>query len=98
MAKIWGILRKNHKIYKDLVFETEGTDLEDTKEAVGDICKSMDIPQPIWLHKQEEELELFGRTRFNQDNFIESIDFDHFEIEYLKEKRKSSDPRNDFSF
>ena len=98
MARIWGVLRKNHKIYKDLVVETAEAGLEDVKNAVGEICKSMDIPQPIWLHKQEAELEDFGRTKFITDNFIESIDFDQFEIEFLREKKKSSDPRNDFSY
>ena len=43
------------------------------------------------------EIERFGRTSFSQDDFVEPIAFDKFEIEFLREeKRRSADPRNDF--
>lgn len=98
MAKIWGKIYKNHKMQNDMVWETILSDHEAEQEAVEEICKKLDIPQPIWLNKQLSEMEQFGRTRFNSDNFMESITFDQFEVEYIREKGKSKDPRNDFSF
>ena len=97
MDKLWGILRKKHRIWKDKVVEVAGDDLSAAQEAVGEISYALDIPRPIWLDKHTDEIERFGRTSFSQDDFVEPIAFDKFEIEFLREeKRRSADPRNDF--
>ena len=49
-----------------------------------------------YMREHTEEIERFGHTSFSQDHFIESINFDKFEIEFLREKHRSADPRNDF--
>lgn len=96
MARLWGILKKKNRIWQDVVVDADGDGLEATQEALGDLCYRLDVPRPIWLNKHTEEIERFGRTSFTQDHFVEPIAFDRLEIEFLREKGRSSDPRNDF--
>ena len=44
-----------------------------------------DLQQPIWLDKNINEFKRVDKTRFEQDNFIEQIDFDYLEIEVIEE-------------
>lgn len=97
MAKLWAILRKKQKIWRDITVEVDFDDLDSAMEALSRACYELDIPRPMWLQKNENDMETFGRTFFSQDHFIESINFDRLEIEFLREKAKSPDPRNDFS-
>ena len=98
MSRLWMRLIKRHRI-----------DSQDTcpclwgeeKDALVELCRRHDVPAPIWLDKQEREWVDFRRTSFTQDQFFEEIGFDRMEIEFLDDdgkKRKSNDPRNDFSF
>ena len=70
------------------------------KEAHGALqedCLELDLPEPLWLEKNEREWEEFGMTRFLPDAFFEQVDFERLEIEYIDPdapKRKSRDPRN----
>lgn len=96
MARLWGILRKKNRIWRDAVVEAPGDDAESAQEALGEICYQLDIARPIFLRKHEEEIARFGRTAFTQEHFLEPIAFDKFEIEFLRERGRSTDPRNDF--
>ncbi len=96
MARLWGILRKKNRIWRDIVVEIHGDDSDATQDALSDVCYALDIPRPIWLDKHTDEIDRFGRTSFTQEHFVESLDFDRFEIEFLREKHRSTDPRNDF--
>ena len=67
--------------------------------ALQDITKAMDLPNPIWLSKHVAEYEAYRRTAFLPDHFIEAVDFQRLEIDFLEDsdvKRRSRDPRNDF--
>jgi hypothetical protein len=44
------------------------------------LCKSADIPAPIWLSKNTFELARIGKTSFSADQFAEPVRFDMFEI------------------
>lgn len=96
MARLWARIIKDHRI-----------DRQDTcpcvwgreDEALTELCKGFDIPKPIRLPKHEREYESFRRTAFTREHFVEEIDFDRLEIEFLDDtgkKRKSNDPRNQF--
>ncbi len=91
MLKLWGILRKNNKMIRDLVVENGDNSLspeEQLNACIGEICYQFDIPKPIWLSKHQNEFEQFHRTVFKADHFMENIDFDAFEIEAIIEKEK----------
>ena len=62
-------------------------------------CRQLDISRPIWLDKYTCEWDEFGQTRFLPDDFLESVDFQRLEIEFIDpdaKKKKSRDYRNEF--
>lgn len=59
---------------------------EQLKKCIIKICNDLDIQKPYWLPKNLEEFNRLSKTSFNQDNFIEQISFDKFEIEVIEEK------------
>ncbi|MDR2514256.1 MAG: hypothetical protein LBD02_03485 [Christensenellaceae bacterium] len=98
MARLWIVLRRKQKIWKQAVVEVGKTEgCEAVREALTRACAELDIPRPIWLAKNESDMEAFGRSFFTQDHFIEAVEFDRLELEWLREGAKSRDPRNDFS-
>ena len=46
---------------------------------------AFDLQHPIWLDKNIADFKRFSKVKFNQDNYIEEIDFDYFELEVLDE-------------
>jgi hypothetical protein len=72
---------------------------DNAREALREACHEMDLPEPLWLEKNEKEWETFGMTRFLPDAFFETVPFERMEIEYIDPdapKKKSKDPRNAF--
>ena len=47
------------------------------------ISRHFDLARPIWLAKNRQHLKNFGSTRFDQDNFIETIGFQYLELEIV---------------
>ena len=69
----------------------------DAHRALLEACHELDLPEPIWLDKNEREWDEFGMTRFLPDAFMEPVHFDRLEIEFIDpeaKKRRSTDPRN----
>lgn len=63
---------------------------EDTRthkifNAVEKVCIEFDLSKPIWLDSNIAEFKRTGKTRFNQDSFIEEIGFDYLEIQIIEE-------------
>lgn len=50
------------------------------------VCKQMDIPVPPWLGKNTREFARFRRTFFFEEQFIEKVNFDRFEIRQIGSK------------
>jgi hypothetical protein len=68
------------------------------REALLEACHELDLPEPLWLEKNEREWNEFGQTRFLPDAFFEFVRFDRLEIEYIDPDApggKSRDPRNE---
>ena len=93
MTGIWVRLIKRHRIWKQ---ETRTCAYSDARDELTEVCRALDVPCPIWMSKHEREFEEFRRTAFNKDHFMESIEFDKLEIEFIDgdTKKKSQDPRN----
>lgn len=85
MIKIWGKLIKDNKIIKDevAVFNVEGSYQENLKICITELCDKFDVSKPYWLPHNMDEFNKRGKTIFNEDNFVEELDFDKFEIEEL---------------
>lgn len=50
-----------------------------------EICLQFDLGEPIWLDSNIRDFKRHAKTRFNQDSFIEQIDFDFLEIHVIEE-------------
>ena len=96
MARLWLKIIRGHRISEQLA---ETCTVGNERETLTEMCKQLDLPTPIWLNKHVNEYESFRRTSFTAGHFIEEIDFERMEIEFLDDtgkKRKSDDPRNQF--
>ncbi len=87
MFRLWAKVFENNHMLRDLCV---GNDSDDTRthkifRALEEICVRFDLSSPIWLDKNISEFKRHNKTRFTQDNFIESIDFDYLEIQVIEE-------------
>lgn len=93
-TSLWVRVIKRHQIIRQ---ETEPCDHEGVQEALEEALYRMDLPKPLWLLKHQREWDEFLQTRFTQDHFLESIDFDRLEIEFINPRKpKKRDFRNEF--
>ncbi|WP_238883151.1 hypothetical protein [Clostridium sp. YIM B02551] len=85
MLKIWGKVIKENRIIKDevAISDIEGTYQENLKVCINELCYKFDIAKPYWLPSNLDEYNKRSKTSFNDDNFIEEIDFDRFMIEEI---------------
>lgn len=86
MFKIWARTNKGDKITKSLIYNGEGKfESKILRSCLVDICDSLDIPTPVLLKSHIKNFDSFGITRFVPSDFIESVKFDSFIIEYCRE-------------
>jgi hypothetical protein len=81
--KLGGKLIKNTRVIMDVMVEREDESKpfrDILEECFLEICKSLDIPVPLWLKKNTTEFAAYKRTFFNSEHFVEKINFDRFEI------------------
>ena len=97
MGRLWVRIIKNHKIAQSV---TAPCAPGEETQVLTAVCAKLDVPRPIFLGKHEREFASFRRTSFAPEHFVEAVRFDKLEMEYLDDdaqKKKSRDPRNDFS-
>lgn len=69
------------------------SDMEGWSSLLHELCQDLDLCRPVVLRKHVNDLARFSRVVFKPADFIESVDFDEFEIQVLSEKKKrSTDP------
>lgn len=88
MFRLWAKEFKNNRIRRDMVVCNDNASLTRTKKifaALEEICYAFDLSKPIWLDSTIEDFKKHNKTRFTQDNFIDSIDFDFLEIHIIEE-------------
>ena len=87
LFRLWGkIITENH-LDKDVVIKNDRADTRTHKimNALEKICYDFDLGKPIWLDSNITDFKKHRKTRFRQDNFLESIPFDFLEIEIIEE-------------
>lgn len=47
-------------------------------------CKALDIPIPLWLDKNTKEFAKFRQTVFFEEQFIDKVPFNRYQIKLLK--------------
>ena len=90
MLKIWGKIIKDNKIIADDVVTSniDGDYQANLKSCITELCTIFDISKPYWLPINLEQYNKMNKTIFNQNNFIEEIDFDKFIIAELNVDEK----------
>lgn len=88
MFRLWAKLFKDNRMIKDMLITNDDPNLRRTQKifaAIDDICHEYDLSKPIWLDANIADFKRHDKTRFTQDNFIETIDFDYLEIHVIEE-------------
>lgn len=87
MFRLWAKIFKDNRMLKDTVIINETNDTRTHKvfHALDEICLQFDLEQPVWLDTNISEFKRHNKARFNQDNFIETVDFDFLEIHVIEE-------------
>lgn len=87
MFRLWAKEFKNNRMLRDTVIEDPSDDTRTHKifHAIDEVCYQFDLSKPIWLDSTVSDFKRHDKTRFTQDNFIETIDFDYLEIHVIEE-------------
>ena len=88
MFRMWGKLMKHNRLLQDTTISIGDYSLTRTQmvfQALDTICYEFDLERPMWLSANIHDFQIHSKTRFVQDNFIESIDFDFLEIQVIEE-------------
>lgn len=87
MFRLWAKIFKDNHMLKDTVICDSATDTRTHKifHALDKVCYEFDLGKPIWLDATITDFKRHAKTRFTQDNFVESIDFDYLEIQVIEE-------------
>ncbi len=88
MFRVWGRIIKDNHLIKDTVICIDDISLSRTAKvykALDDMCYELDLSRPIWLNKNKEHFKKTARTRFTQDNFIDTIEFDYLDFRVIEE-------------
>lgn len=89
MFRIWGKIIKNGKTINDHTVCIDDYTMTRTKkvyQALDELCYTFDLSKPIWLQSNQADFLYHARTRFTQDNFIDSIDFDYLDFQVIEEE------------
>ena len=88
MFRMWGKLIKDNHLLKDITACRSDYSQSRTQmvfDCLDEICYEFDLSKPIWLDHNIDEFKRHDKTRFYQDNFVDSIDFDYLEIHIIEE-------------
>ncbi len=87
MFRLWAKeVKDNHHLLSTVICD----DSSDTRthkvfRALENACHEFDLANPIWLTNTTQEFKVHSKTRFYQDSFVETIDFDYLEIQIIEE-------------
>ncbi|MCI5502037.1 MAG: hypothetical protein MR384_02305 [Lachnospiraceae bacterium] len=88
MFRLWAKEFKENRLIKDITITDTSKEKNRTKkvfDALDEVCYEFDLSRPIWLDRNINEFKRIDKTRFYQDNFIDSIEFDFLEISVIEE-------------
>lgn len=88
MFRLWGKLMKDNRLLQDSVICQSDYSLSRTEmvfNSLDSICYQFNLEKPMWLDSTVKDFQKHDKTRFTQDNFIETIDFDFLEIQVIEE-------------
>ena len=87
MFRLWAKTFKDNHMLRDTTICDDSNDTRTHKifNALDKVCYEFDLSKPIWLDNTITDFQKHSKTRFYQDNFVDSIDFDYLEIHVIEE-------------
>lgn len=89
MFRLWcRLFDDGRHMLKDTVIENADPELNRTRkvlDGIKDACYEFDLSEPIWLESNIRDFKRLSKVHFNQDNFVESIDFEYMEVQVIEE-------------
>lgn len=85
--KIWFKMIKDNRLVKDMTITDESKDTRTHKifRALEQVSYEFDLSRPIWLDANVNEFKQNAKTRFRQESFMETIEFDFLEMHVIEE-------------
>ena len=85
--RIWFKIMKENRLLRDITITDDADDTRTHKifRALEQACYEFDLGRPIWLEANVNEFKRNAKTRFRQETFVESIEFDFLEMEVIEE-------------
>lgn len=84
--KIWARLVTDDKIQKDILYHSPLKMSKTNYEVwLREICHQLDVPNPVLLDHHFKNFVNFHNTKFKQDDFVETLDYDVLIVEDCKE-------------
>lgn len=81
--KLIGKIVKGTKIVKQASVEKIDNKMSYTdllEDCLINLCSKLDIQVPLWLDKNTREFVRFRKTFFTEEQFMDKVNFDRFEI------------------
>jgi len=81
--KLIGKIVKGTKIVKQASIEKTDSKMSYTdllEDCLINLCSKLDIQVPLWLEKNTREFARFRKTFFTDEQFMDKVNFDRFEI------------------
>ncbi len=81
--KLHGKLIRERKIMRDIMVENNQPDLsyrDRLEKCLVEVCAGLEIPVPLWLDKNTKEFIAYHKTIFTNEQFMDRVWFDKFEI------------------
>lgn len=90
MLKMWAKLIKDNKLIGQAVVPIdEALSAEQTlKVCLEEICRELDLANPIVQSKHIRDMEQYRLTRFLPESFIEDVPFDRMDLNIFEDKPK----------
>lgn len=87
MFRVWAKEFNDNHLLRDITICNDKDDTRTHKvfDALEEVCYAFDLGKPIWLDNNVREFKSHGKTRFHQDSFVESIEFDYLEFHVIEE-------------
>lgn len=83
--RIWAKAFSQEKIKADFIYDSQPIMPNNFYNCIQEICNQMDIPTPIVTDVNARHFFNFNITKFAPQDFVESVDFDYFELECVPE-------------
>ena len=87
MFTMWAKTFHNTHLISQTTIKDDSDDTRTHKvfNSLDKACHEFNISRPIWLEKNIEDFKRFSKVRFDQDSFIDEIEFDYLEVQMLEE-------------